>query len=129
MRRTLVIEQIAIAVRSGSIASRHEVEALSRLREQTRRYLVLRLEAAKYRPAEISDSEIAAYYDAHRGQFVTPERVKLEYIELSRDALAETINVDEAELMSLYDDRKRELRRAGPARSESHLDQRRVRCR
>lgn len=106
MRRTLLIEQVSTAVRFSAVPSRHEHEALARLREQTRTYRTFRLDPQLHRPLDVSDADIASYYESHHDLFVSPRRVRIEYIEISLDALARTIEVDDAELRSLYDNRK-----------------------
>ena len=66
---------------------------------------------------EISSDEVSAYYEKHKEQFKTPARVKLEYIEILQQEIADSLEFDEDELMLAYEDdpdryRTAELRKA-----------------
>ena len=61
---------------------------------------------------EVSESEIAAYYEANALTFETPARVKLEYIEIKQDQIADSIEYSEEELLALYEDEPERYRTA-----------------
>ena len=74
------------------------------LRGETREagYAVLPLK--KYLPAAKADeTAIAAYYEAHKAGYKTPETVRLSYIELTVAELAKDVVVDEPTLRTYYD--------------------------
>lgn len=67
---------------------------------------------------QISSDEVNAYYEKHKEQFKTPAKVKLEYIEILQQEIADSLEFDEDELMLAYEDdpdryRTAELRKAG----------------
>lgn len=62
---------------------------------------------------------IKAYYDANAKRFSLPEQVKLDYVVLSQDALAQGIKVSDAEVQKYYDQHKADL--AGEQRRASHI--------
>ena len=51
---------------------------------------------------EVSDEMIAAFYDADESLFLLPETASIEYIELSRAAIAETIEISEQAINEHY---------------------------
>ena len=51
---------------------------------------------------EVSDEMIAAFYDADESLFLLPETATIEYIELSRAAVSETIEISEEALNEHY---------------------------
>lgn len=51
---------------------------------------------------EVTDDEIAAYYDAHPEEFQAPESVDIAYIEVNRNVLAQDVEVSEEELQAYY---------------------------
>ncbi len=51
---------------------------------------------------EVSDEMIAAFYDADESLFLLPETATIEYIELSRAAVAETIEITEQAINEHY---------------------------
>jgi peptidyl-prolyl cis-trans isomerase D len=52
----------------------------------------------------ISPEKIKAYYDAHQNEFMTPEQVNVEYIQLSPTDLAATFAPTDAMLKSFYNE-------------------------
>jgi peptidyl-prolyl cis-trans isomerase D len=52
---------------------------------------------------EISEEEIAEFYEARQEEFFTDETVDLEYIEIRRDTLAENVAIDEDDLQLYYE--------------------------
>ena len=65
------------------------------------------------------DAAIKAYYDANAKRFRTPESVKLDYVVLSQDALAQSVKVSDAEVQKYFDQHKAEL--ASEQRRASHI--------
>jgi len=59
--------------------------------------------SADYQPEE---ADIQAYYKEFGDQFMQPEQVNVEYIELSLDDLARQMEVSEDEIRQLYEQRK-----------------------
>jgi peptidyl-prolyl cis-trans isomerase D len=52
----------------------------------------------------ITPEQVKAYYDAHPAEFTSPERVRVEYAELSVDSLAAKAAVPAEELKKAYED-------------------------
>lgn len=52
----------------------------------------------------VKDEEAQAYYDARPTEFMSPEAVDFEFIEIRRDQLAEQIEISEEELVGLYEE-------------------------
>ena len=48
------------------------------------------------------DDEIEQYYDSHTDEFVTPERVRVQYLQLDMDDIMVDSPVDEQALEALY---------------------------
>ncbi|MGB5304893.1 MAG: SurA N-terminal domain-containing protein [Gammaproteobacteria bacterium] len=105
--RSLKINSMANQLRSGIVqtaaATPAAIQQAYQLQTQKRRfrYLVLRTQDFTGQ-VEASDADIKAYYDAHTDEFMSPERVRLQYVELSATRLAAASAIDEAELQALY---------------------------
>ncbi|XLM22862.1 peptidylprolyl isomerase, partial [Chromobacterium piscinae] len=65
------------------------------------------------------DAAIKAFYDANAKRFSLPEQVKLDYVLLSQDALAQGIKISDADVQKYYDQHKADL--AGEQRRASHI--------
>ena len=53
---------------------------------------------------EVGDGEVSAYYDARPDDFMSPESVDFEYIEIRRDLLAEQVELTEDTLAAYYEE-------------------------
>ncbi|WP_047236792.1 SurA N-terminal domain-containing protein [Chromobacterium subtsugae] len=65
------------------------------------------------------DAAVKAYYDANAKRFRTPESVKLDYVVLSQDALAQSVKVSDADVHKYFDQHKSDL--ASEQRRASHI--------
>ncbi len=107
LRRDLVLEQLRLGVENSAFATGRELEDLLRLEQQRRDAGYLLVPAAGYEEGvTITDEEVAAYYEQNRDSFVRPEQVSVQYLELSVEELASTIEADEEELRSYYDENR-----------------------
>lgn len=52
----------------------------------------------------ISKDKINQYYKAHQNEFMTPEQVKVDYVELSLKDLSDKVDVSDTTLKSFYDE-------------------------
>ena len=66
-------------------------------------YIVLPLQSFSEQ-LEITDQDIEDYYTSHSNAFMTPERVKVKYLELDMSTLDPGIAVDEQAVQALYDE-------------------------
>ncbi len=74
------------------------------LRGETREAAYAVLPLKKYLPtAKAEEAAIAAYYEAHKASYKTPETVTLAYLELTVAELAKDVVVDEPTLRAYYD--------------------------
>lgn len=52
----------------------------------------------------ISPEELKGYYEGHKINFVKPEQIALEYVELSLDALAKQVAISKPEVLAYYNE-------------------------
>ena len=69
---------------------------------------------------QISDNDIAAYYESNKANFKTPAKVKLEYIEIFQQKIADSLDFSEDELLAVYQDEPDRYRSA-ELRKVSHI--------
>jgi peptidyl-prolyl cis-trans isomerase D len=106
-RRDVKLRQLDEALTLSSFATPSEMQRLRALAEQQRQVSWFTVSPAKYiAEATPSDADIQTYYDAHKGQYMTPETVDLHYIELSMAQLESKVTVDDAQLKGYYDEQK-----------------------
>jgi peptidyl-prolyl cis-trans isomerase D len=105
VRQDIAQREIAGQIATSSLVTDADVNAYLRLRDQTRdfRYIKLDKPAAS---ANVADADIEAYYQAHGNEFMTPEKVSLEYVELDAAKMAVDSKVDDATLKQQYEEQK-----------------------
>lgn len=55
-------------------------------------------------PEDISSADVNAYYDSHKEEFKSPAQVKLEYIEILQQNIADTLEFSDDEIKNVYED-------------------------
>lgn len=121
MRRQYVVNQIRSAINDSALVPRETARDLLAIQNQTRDFRTLTLDAAMVADqVEVTDAEVQDWYEANGDQFMRPERVDVQYLELSRDTLAQAIEVSEEELRALYEERVAELE-AAEERRAAHI--------
>jgi peptidyl-prolyl cis-trans isomerase D len=105
VRNDLAQREMAGQISSSSFVTDADVNAYLRLRDQTRDFHYIKLEKAAGK-ATIADADIEAYYKAHGDDFMTPEKVSLDYVELDAAKMAIDTKTDDATLKQQYEEQK-----------------------
>jgi len=109
--RELTTKQITNGIVQTAQATSAELEAVYRLQGQQRRFSYLKLPLSRYQDqVQLSDEEVQQYYEAHMSEFMTPERVRVQYLELKADELEVIGDVDEEALLALYEEQSERYR-------------------
>ncbi|MBT2788878.1 MULTISPECIES: SurA N-terminal domain-containing protein [unclassified Halomonas] len=86
----------------------NEQERLAELQRQQRsfRYLILDSDDVEA-DVDVSEDDLQAYYDAHQERYERPEQVRLEYVLIDRQSMAEGRDVDEQALRDAWREQNR----------------------
>jgi peptidyl-prolyl cis-trans isomerase D len=104
MRRDMLSDQLRQGLAESAFITPGEARALEQLERQRRDFRYLTISAAAYTSAiGATDADIEAYYKAHPDAFQAPERVKIDYVELSVDTLAAQVVVEEQALREYFE--------------------------
>lgn len=110
LRSSLALQQIESGLAETAFMSETELDALAALWFERRDLRLATLDWQQFAPAQAPDAAaIQAYYDAHKSDFKTDEQVRVAYLELSLDAMASELAVDDAMLQKRYEELKPEL--------------------
>lgn len=89
LRYDLSLAQLARAVAEAAIPSRTVSGRLAALEAQRREVAEARVPTQQFLPqVKVDEAQAKAYYEAHKDEFRTPERIKAEYVMLSAEAIA-----------------------------------------
>ena len=120
LRRSLISEQILSGVGGSAFVTNAERQQMSKLIGQTRTFYELTIPLSRFSDIEITDESVEQYFADNGSSLLTPEAVSIEYIELSRAAIAAGVEVSDDDVRALYEASK--LNYAQPERREaSHI--------
>lgn len=121
LQTQIPLARMAGAIADTAIAPRTVVTKIDALEAQRREVSDARLDVKQYLPqVKVSDEQVKAYYDANQADFRTPERVRVEYVVLSAEALARQDPPSESEVRAAYDSRASQFR-VEEQRRASHI--------
>ena len=107
VREFLVTEQLRRAIGETVLVTEQELARAYAHEHQQRSFAYRRYQAAVLRDEiTISDEQIAERYEQRKASLKAPERVRIAYLELSRDALKQDIDASDEELRALYAEQK-----------------------
>jgi peptidyl-prolyl cis-trans isomerase D len=105
IKNALLMEQFQRTIIDSSFATQYDVESYFKIQNQLRdvEYIKLPIQKSTNQPSE---EEIGAFYQKNQEKYQTPEQVSVEYIELSLEDIAKTIEVTDEKLKTFYDEQK-----------------------
>ncbi|WP_460418635.1 SurA N-terminal domain-containing protein [Pseudomonas sp. microsymbiont 2] len=117
LAQEMLIGQLRTGLAGSSFVTDKQVDAFARLEKQTRDFASLTFKAD---PAavKVSDEEVKAHYDQHAKEFMTPDQVVIDYIELKKSAFFDQVKVDDDALKALYE---KEIANLGEQRHAAHI--------
>ena len=113
----MLIGQLRAGLAGSGFVTDEQVNAFARLEKQTRDFASLNIKAD---PAavKLSEDEIKAYYDEHAKEFMTPDQVVIDYIELKKSSFFDQVAVKDDELQALY---QKEIANLAEQRRAAHI--------
>ena len=102
LAQEMLIGQLRTGLAGSGFVTDSQVEAFARLEKQTRDFASITFKA-DVAASKVSDDEIKAHYDAHAKEFMSPDQVVIDYLELKKSAFFDQVSVNEDELQALYE--------------------------
>ncbi len=108
LRNELRVLQKRNAIIASAILTDDEANQLAALEQQEREIRFIKFNSdTDSADIVVTEKDIEDYYNANTDRYMTPERVSVEYVELTSEEIADSIDVDEGKLQEMYDDYKR----------------------
>jgi len=120
LRRSMMASQLVAGISDSALVSERVLDNAVRLERQKRVFDTLTMPVSRFSDVAIDDQTIRDHYEANQADYVSPEQVKLTYIEVSRDAIAAEVEADDEELRVVYERRKPDLQ-TPEQREASHI--------
>jgi peptidyl-prolyl cis-trans isomerase D len=117
LEKDILTTQLQAGVAGSGFVTDEEIQAFARLEKQTRDFATLTL---KSEPKEVTldDKQVEAYYNEHNNQFMSPEQVVLEYIELKKSSFFDQVSVSDDDLQAGY---QKEIANLAEQRQAAHI--------
>jgi peptidyl-prolyl cis-trans isomerase D len=106
VRQDLEMKVLPTQVGSTALVTDAEVDTYLRLRDQRRDFRYVKLDKPAVGNGDVTADEIDAYYKAHGTDFMVPERVALDYLELDASKLDVNLVPDDSVLKERYEKEK-----------------------
>ncbi|MEO8460465.1 MAG: SurA N-terminal domain-containing protein [Dokdonella sp.] len=106
VRQDLASRELPMQINSTSFVTEARIDNYLRLRDQLRDARVLKLDKPVPTDATIADTDIEKYYEAHKSEFMRPEQVAVDYVELDAPKLDVNLTPDDATLKERYEKEK-----------------------
>ncbi|MFH0022528.1 SurA N-terminal domain-containing protein [Pseudomonas fluorescens] len=117
LAQEMLIGQLRAGVAGSGFVTDAEVLAFARLEKQTRDFATLNVKAD---PAavKLTDDEVKAYYDEHAKEFMTPDQVIIDYVELKKASFYDQVAVKDEDLEAAY---QKEIANLSEQRRAAHI--------
>ncbi len=103
LRRDSITQQLTRNIQQSTLVGQYAVDDILRLEKQKREIAYGVIPASSFvDKITVNDDSIKTYYEQHSANYLAPERVSVNYVELSVDELSKTISVNDTDLRSFY---------------------------
>ena len=105
VRQGMLLNQQRFAFIGTAFALPSDIKQFVKLYMQTRNYSYLTIPALRFiKQAQISEQDINTYYQQHQKEFLTPEKVSIDYIRLSMADIKANIKISDEQVKRYYED-------------------------
>ena len=117
LAQEMLIGQLRAGLAGSGFVTDAQVLAFARLEKQTRDFASLNVKAD---PAavKLTDDEVKAYYDEHAKEFMTPDQVVVDYLELKKASFFDQVSVKDEDLQAAY---QKEIANLSEQRRAAHI--------
>ena len=105
LRQGISNEQLSAGVMATSFIPESQATFYQALVKQVRDFEIFTLKMATYKEQiKPSDADIKAYYNSHSDRYMTEEKIKINYVHLTTDDLADSVTVTPELLQNYYEE-------------------------
>ncbi len=102
--RDLILGQQTKGLLASNFITETEYAQIVKLNHQKRSFYAVKFSRDKVNSEiDVTEDDLIAYYEVNTKDFVVPEKVSIEYLELNLDELASGYDVDEQDILDQYD--------------------------
>lgn len=117
LAQEMLIGQLRAGLAGSGFVTDAQVLAFARLEKQTRDFATLNIQADSS-TVKLTDDEVKAYYDKHAKEFMTPDQVVIDYLELKKASFFDQVSVKDEDLQAAY---QKEIANLSEQRRAAHI--------
>lgn len=117
LEQEMLIGQLRAGIAGSGFVTDAELQGFARLEKQTRDFATLTFKADPAK-AEVSDADLKSYYDAHKSEFMSPEQVVIDYVQLKKSSFFNQVSVKDEDLQAQY---QKEIAGLSEQRDAAHI--------
>lgn len=103
LRLDISLQQVMSAVRLAGVPGQYAANRWIAAMQEVRNVNEMLLRPADYlAQVKLAPEAVKTYYDGHHAQFETPERVRVDYVVLSQQALLDKVSVSDEQVSEAY---------------------------
>ena len=106
VRSSLAIRLLPDALSASTIVTDAEIDRFLKLRMQRRDLRYVMLPRPALTDSEVTDAQVQAYYKQHQNEFMAPEQVSIQYVEVNAADLKPDAAPSDEDLHKRYEDEK-----------------------
>jgi peptidyl-prolyl cis-trans isomerase D len=100
----IVLQQQNGGLNASAFVTPAELQQVVSILDEQRSFWTVKIpRTAIASDVEVTDSDLQSFYEENQERYAVPEKIKVEYLELSIDVLAEQIDVEESDIRAQYD--------------------------
>ena len=117
LKQDVLVSQLQASLAASNFVTDAEQANFVRLDKQTRDFASQTIHIDT-KSVDISDDELKVYYDEHKDQYMSPEQVVVEYVELRKESFFAQAEASDEELQALY---QKEIANLAEQRRAAHI--------
>lgn len=117
LAQEMLIGQLRAGLAGSGFVTDAQVLAFARLEKQTRDFATLTIKSDAS-AVKLTDDEVKAYYDKHAKEFMTPDQVVIDYLELKKASFFDQVSVKDEDLQAAY---QKEIANLAEQRRAAHI--------
>lgn len=101
--KDFVLGHMNSGISDTTFVTEQELQLLAAITQQKRTFSSIQIPKADKPNTAVTDAEIEQYYQSNSAQFVEPEQLKVSYVELDLDKLADAVEINEEDVRNIYE--------------------------
>ena len=102
--KQMLLQYLQSGIAGSAFVTDAEIRSIAKLMAQKRSFEYVLFPLQKFAAeVQVSDDAVEKYYKEHQAEYMNDEQVAIDYLEINKKALADSVKVDESDIREAYD--------------------------